>query len=78
MDAIPLWWRPPFIGGVDPLIDAASREFVARHSTYGVGDLLAHLRRRLPAMRAEQAAAKAKAKRRAHAAAVRELCKTAA
>ena len=50
-DSVP-WWRPPFRGNPDRAIDLASREFLAIHPTYTIGQMLAHLSQRVPQMRA--------------------------
>lgn len=76
----PLWWRPPFVGNEDAVIAQAAREFVVakRGDPYSIGEIIAYLRRRTPALRTEIAAAAAAKRQRAHDAKVRELTRIAA
>jgi hypothetical protein len=44
------WWQPPFSDSPDPAVRKAFAEFTARKGDepYSVGDVIAHLERRVP------------------------------
>jgi hypothetical protein len=48
------WWSPPFGSSPDPTVRRAFAEFTARKGSdsYSIGDVIAHLERRVPHTRA--------------------------